>query len=694
MMIPNYTILPGKSRPLGATVDDEGVNFSIYSEHATRVELLLFRQCDDRRPFCTIKLDNKINKDYYFWHIYIKGLPTGTHYNFRVDGPYDLSQGHRFNPKKLLIDPYTKGKTMDRFQREDAIDPNKNNVETALRGVVIDTRGYDWEGDMPLNRPLSESIIYEMHVGGFTKNKNSQASHPGSFHAIVEKIPYLKELGITAVELLPVFGFDDKTPLRYQQDGTPLYNYWGYDPIAFFAPHAGYCVSPELGHHINEFRDMVKALHKAGIEVILDVVFNHTDEGNQNGPYFHFKGLGNLNYYHLLAEDKSYYMDYSGCGNTLKASHPIMQKFIMDCLAFWVEEMHVDGFRFDEGSILSRDDTGALNQQSPILWAIELSDCFAETKLIAEVWDAAGLYLVGIFPGYRFSEWNGKYRDVIRQFGKGDPGIIGEVASRIAGSEDLFGHAQPTNSINFITAHDGFTLMDLVSYEAKHNIANGENNRDGNNDNRSWNSGIEGFSSDPDMIFFRKKRIKNFITMLMLSAGVPMITSGDEVGKSYQGNNNVYCQNNELAWFDWDLLETNKDLFNFFKEIIAFRKNNSYLTRRHFFRSETTNNKGLKALAWHGVQLNKPGWDTWYAKALAFTMGAIEVDDQDIHVMMNMDNQPLNFELPIVEGYQWYRFVDTHLSAPYDITTTAQPEIASNHYMVQPYSIVIVTLKG
>ena len=439
---------------------------------------------------------------------------------------------------------------------------------------------------------------------------------------------------------------------------------------------------------------MVKALHKAGIEAILDVVFNHTSEGNHNGPIINFKGLDNSIYYHLVPSDRQYYMDYSGTGNTVNCNHPVSEKLIVECLEYWVQEMHVDGFRFDEGSILARDQSGVLVPFPPVVWAIELSDVLADTKIIAEVWDAAGAYQIGYFPGYRWAEWNGRYRDDIRRFVKGDPGLVGAVASRIAGSADIYlssGHL-PINSINFITCHDGFTLNDLVSYNDKHNEANGEGNRDGVNDNLSWNCGIEGPTDDPEVEGLRRRQIKNFVAILLLSQGVPMICAGDEVRRSQRGNNNAYCQDNEISWFDWSLTEKNSDMRRFFERMIALRKANRALRRKFFF-TGNTNARGLTDIVWHGCRLLSPGWNDPDARALAFTLAGVE-QEADIHVMMNMYWQPLEFELPSVTGRGWFRAVDTALLQPNDFSDPGtEVSISGSIYLVSARSVVVVVSK-
>jgi len=591
---------PGRAHPLGATPDKDGVNFTLFSENATGVELLLFDEHDDHEPCMTIHMDPVENRTFHFWHVYVKGLKPGVHYAYRVDGPRDRRQGHRFNKNKVLLDPYAKGNTDALWSRADACH-EEDNIKTSPRSVVIDAEDYDWEGDKPLALPMKDAVIYEMHVGGFTRSKTSKVDDPGTFKGVIEKIPYLKDLGVTAVELLPVFEFDSKDPLRVMEDGTELKNYWGYSTVGFFAPESSYCVKPHEGNHLNEFRDMVKALHKAGIEVILDVVYNHTDEGNHQGPVISFKGIDNSLYYFTVPGQREFYMDYTGCGNTVNCNHPVVEKFITDSLAFWVKDMHVDGFRFDEGSVLSRGEDGAPMKHAPVLWNIELMDAFADTKLITEAWDAGGLYQIGSFPGYRWAEWNGKFRDDVRKFVKGDPGLVGAIAAKISGSSDIYQHSRhsPLNSINFIACHDGFTMNDLVSYNYKHNEANGENSRDGNDDNMSWNCGAEGETDDEGIKYFRKQQIKNFAAILFLSQGVPMLLSGDEIGRTQNGNNNGYCQDNDLNWFDWDLAKENKDLFRFFKNLIAFRKKNSSLRKGRFFDGKT-NDQGLPEIEWHG----------------------------------------------------------------------------------------------
>jgi isoamylase len=690
-----YELEPGCAHPLGAKPDKNGVNFSIFSEQATSVELLLFDRHDAPEPTQIIELDPRINRTFHYWHVYVKGLKAGAHYAYRVDGPEDLhGQGHRFNKNKVLLDPYARANTNTLWKRGDAVGP-QDNVATSMRSVVVDISDYDWEGDRPLNRPMSETIIYEAHVRGLTKSPSSNCENPGTFSGIVEKIPYLKQLGITAVELLPIFDFDEKNIFR-EVNGKPLNDYWGYNPHSYFAPEGSYCVFCDVGNQIREFRDMVKALHKAGIEVILDVVFNHTDEGNHNGPTINFKGFFNSIFYHLVSWDKQYYMDYSGCGNTVNCNHPMVEKLIVDSLEFWVKEMHVDGFRFDEGSILSRGQDGVPLAHPPVVWHIETSEVLADTKIIAEAWDAAGLYQIGYFPGYRWAEWNGRYRDDIRRFVKGDPGMVGAVAWRIAGSADLYqstGHL-PINSVNFITCHDGFTLNDLVSYNEKHNEVNGEGNRDGINDNLSWNCGAEGETDNPEIDRLRQRQIKNFAALLMLSQGVPMFVAGDEIRRTQKGNNNAYCQDNEISWFDWNLVEKNADIFRFFKLMINFRTCycHSALRRRYFFSGEV-NERGLADISWHSCKLFSPGWHDPNGRVLAFTLGGFE-GEADIHVMLNMYWEELEFEIPPIKNRKWYRVVDSALPSPLDIVEPGEETLVSgNVYRVKDRSTVVLISK-
>jgi glycogen operon protein len=654
------------------------------------VELLLFDPYDDVQPIQIIRLEPSVSQTFFFWHVYVKGLKPGVHYAYRVDGPEDIhGNGFRFNRNKVLVDPYSLGNTKAHFNRGDAVGP-ADNLTTSMRSVVIDVNDYDWEGDRPLRRSMKDMIIYELHVGGFTRHPSSGVTHPGTFLGVIEKIPYLKELGITAVELLPVMQYDNKEVLR-TVGSTPLHNYWGYSTVNFFAPEDSYCINPEEGEHLHNFRNLVKALHRANIAVILDVVFNHSSEGNHLGPTLNLKGFGNEIYYHLVEKDRQYYMDYSGCGNTLNCNHPIVAKFIVECLEFWVQEMHVDGFRFDEGSILARGQDGVPLTYPPVVWSIELSESLADSAIIAEAWDAAGLYQIGYFPGFRWAEWNGRFRDDIRRFVRGDPGMVGAVAARLGGSADIYqssGH-QPTNSVNFVNCHDGFTLNDLVSYNDKHNEANGEDNRDGVNDNLSWNCGCEGATADPAIEALRERQIKNFATIIMLSRGVPMFVAGDEVRRTQRGNNNAYCQDNEISWFDWRLTEKNASLLRFWKLLIAARPHFRAGRPGRFFQGEV-NERGLPDVVWHGTQLNKPGWNDPHARCLAYTLGGFD-GKSDVHVMLNMYWDALDFEVPPLPGRSWYVIVNTARPSPQDIVEAAdQVAIEGQRVRVEARSVLVL----
>lgn len=622
-----FKILPGHPYPIGSAPDKRGVNFCVFSKNATAVELLIFNQCDSSKPCQTVSLDSRNHRSGYFWHAYILGLKPGYFYSFRASGPNNPAEGMRFNPKKVLIDPYSRGIDYSLWKREDAYG-DADNTKTSLRSAIINIDDYDWKGDKPLNLPLEETIIYELHVGNFTKSPTSGCKYPGKFKGIIEKIPYLKSLGITAVELMPIFDFDT----------GDTRNVWGYGTLGFFAPESSYCTCPGEASHVKDFRDMVRALHKAGIEVILDVVFGYTTEGDQNGPTLCFRGFDNSIYYQL-APDKNYYMNFSGCGNTLNCNHPVVTRFIIDCLKYWVEEMHIDGFRFDEGSLLSRDEKGNLVQYPPVLWNIDLSPTLASTKMFVEPWDAGGAYLVGRLPE-RYIEWNGYFRDNMRRFVRGDKSLISAIADHLVGSANIYRQncCRPKSSLNFITAHDGFTLCDLVSYNQKHNEANKEDNRDGLDENFSWNCGIEGETDNQLVKDLRMRQIKNFFALLFLSEGIPLILMGDEVGRSQKGNNNAYCHDNELVWFNWK--QTDSELLKFVRLIISFRK------QFRLFRTRD------KEIIYHGCNLYSPGWHDSESRVLAYTL------NQKVQVMINMDNQNLDFQLPPVSGF-WRIAINT-----------------------------------
>lgn len=652
-----YRVQTGNWDHSGATIVPDGVNFCVFSRYTETMELLLFVDEYSTEPDAVIQLDPSANRTFFFWHILIEGLPDGIYYNWRANGHCDTREtGCRIDNNKALLDPWAKTVSHRLWQRPAACRPG-NNIATAMRAQVVQDH-YDWEGDEPLYIPLNNAVVYEMHVNGFTRHASSGVAHPGTFSGVIEKIPYLRELGITHVELMPVMAFDS-------QDVPPttaalgLENYWGYSTHSFFAPHPGFAITPSRAR--DEFRDLVKALHRAGIGVILDVVFNHTAEGGADGPTISFKALGNEMFYHLDFDDRRRYRDYTGCGNTVNCNHPMVTRFLIDALLYWVRQMHVDGFRFDLASALARGEDGNPQYHAPMLWATELSPRLSRAHIIAEAWDAAGLYQVGDFPGYRWAEWNGRYRDVMRGFVRGDQGLIPEVATRLAGSSDLYESRGrlPFNSINFVTCHDGFTLWDLVSYNDKHNAANGENNRDGHNHNLSWNCGCEGVTTDPAILALRQRQARNFIAILMLSQGVPMLLSGDEVLRSKQGNNNTYCQNNELSWSDWALVETNRSMFDFVRAMIALRRRHPTLTRNRFLTGKLQTNQQLPDIAWHGIELNTPDWDEPTNQALALTLAGIAANEPALHIMLNMSENTLAFALPIVDGLNWYLAVNT-----------------------------------
>lgn len=688
----HYKTKPGNSYPSGVNPNGEGVNFSIFSRHAKSVELLLFLSADCEEPFQTIRLHEDTNRTFFSWHVYVCKLPVGTWYAWRMDGPNCLREaGFSFDKEKQLIDPWALVVSDKRWSRQAACQAG-DNAKTAMRCMVADVKAYDWEGDIPLRISSEKAILYEVHVGGYTRHSSSGVKHPGTFSGLIEKIPYLKKLGISHVELLPVMAFDeqDVPPNTYN---LGLKNYWGYSTHSFFSPHPGYCVTPEQGTHINEFRDLVKALHKAGIGVIMDVVFNHTAEAGPNGPVMNFRGVGGDIFYHLNQHDKSIYRDYTGCGNTVNANHPFVAAFIISCLEYWVTQMHVDGFRFDLASALARGENGDVLHDPPVLWGIELSKELAKTKLIAEAWDAAGLYQVGSFPGYRWAEWNGRYRDTVRRFLLGDQGLITELATRISGSSDLYEHQGrlPISSINFVTCHDGFTLYDLFSYNFKHNQANGEENRDGCNNSLSYNCGVEGNTEDEAIIRLRIKKAKNAFAILLLSQGVPMLLAGDEFLNSQQGNNNGYCQNNEISWLNWADAQKNSEMIRFVSMLIALRKRHSALMRRRFLTGRPIEGKSLPDIAWHGHKLDSPLWFNTEARLLAFTLAGLDHSESDIHVIMNMSEQTTDTELPIIAGKQWQLAVDTALLSPYDIVLPENQQLINQHiYSASSMSVVVL----
>ncbi|NJM97583.1 MAG: glycogen debranching protein GlgX [Phormidesmis sp. RL_2_1] len=696
---------PGDSFPLGATVQKGGINFCLYAPGAIAVDLLLFNSANPAQPQFTLHLNPQLNKTSHYWHIFVVGLDAPQEYAYRVDGPYDPSSGLRFNRNKVLLDPYARTVTGWQNYSRAAASHRFDNCPQALRSVAVDTQRYDWQGDRHPKTSYAETVIYELHVGGFTQHPSSGLAPEkrGTYAGVIEKIPYLQSLGITAVELMPVQQFDPSdAPFG-------LTNYWGYSPVAFFAPHHGYSSRSDSLGSIDEFRDMVKALHQAGIEVILDVVFNHTAEGDHQGPTLSWRGLANEDYY-ILDQDRAYYKNYSGCGNTVKTS-AISGYLIFDCLRYWVSEMHVDGFRFDLASVLSRDVTGEPSENPPIVWMINTDPVLAGTKIIAEAWDAAGLYQVGSFAGDRFSEWNGPYRDEVRRFIRGDRNLVKSIAHRIVGSPDLYPHLKrgPNYSIHFVTCHDGFTLYDWLSYNEKHNEANGEENRDGSDANWSWNCGVEGPTKNLQIQVLRLKQAKNALVLWAVSQGTPMLLMGDEILRSQQGNNNAYCQNNEISWFNWDVLTSAalspaalssaelssaelfppRDFLRFTQQLIKFVQN------LHVFKHDqpliVTHQPIIEpAIAWHGVHLGEPDWDE-DSHSLAFTLRYQQYGEL-LHIILNAYWQPLTFDLPsLPRGQSWRRIVDTALSPPQDICLPdVAPCLMQPFYAVEARSAVVL----
>lgn len=655
------------------------------------MEVLLFDRKDDTRPARVIALDPFCNRTYHYWHAFVPHLQAGQIYGYRVHGPYDPANGMRFDPSKVLLDPYGRAVVVPSNYSRNTACLEGDNTATAMKSAVVDPYAYDWDGDTPLHRPASRTIIYEMHVRGFTRHPSSGVPEEkrGTYAGLIDKIPYLQQLGITAVELLPVFQFD-------AQDAPPgRTNYWGYAPISFFAPHHAYCSRQDPLGPIDEFRDMVKALHRAGIEVILDVVYNHTTEGGHSGPTMSFRGLDNSTYY-ILQVDRSRYANYSGTGNTLNANHPIVRRMILDSLRYWVEQMHVDGFRFDLASILDRDESGNLLPSPPVVLDIDSDPVLAGTKLIAEAWDAAGLYQVGSFIGDSWREWNGRFRDDIRSFFRGDDGSVASLADRLLGSPQIYGHKEreAEESVNFVTCHDGFTLNDLVSYSQKHNEANGENNQDGSNDNRSWNWGVEGPTDDPAVERIRNRQVKNFLAVTLFSLGLPMLLMGDEVRRTQGGNNNAYCQDDETSWFDWTLIEKHADVHRFVTLLSTRRLLRDIEPE---MRRESLNQVLQEATkAWHGVKLNQPDW-SYQSHSLALSARA-GGEELSFYLILNAYWEALDFELPkAAENLEdaWRRWIDTTLDSPDDIAEweNAAP-VRGETYRAGPRSVVVLLRGG
>ncbi len=657
--------------PLGAHLRADGVNFALFSRHATGVRLDLFDNPEDVRPTRTIILDAARNKTGDVWHAWVEGIRPGQLYGFRVAGPYEPLEGHRFNPAKLLVDPYTTGLAVPpRFDFHMALgyDPASPQADLSLTDIdnagfapksLVSHTDFDWKADQPLRLPWELTVIYELHVRGYTIHPSAMVQFPGTYRGLIEKIPYLKDLGVTAVELMPVQEFNENEISHVNpQTGERLRNFWGYSPVAFFAPKSSYASVHEKGAQLLEFKEMVRAFHSGGIEVILDVVFNHTGEGSELGPTVSFRGIDNSIYY-WLAENRRFYCDFTGTGNTINATHPVVRDLILDALRYWVMEMHVDGFRFDLASVLGRNREGQIVSDAPLLERIAEDPILRDAKLIAEAWDTAGAYQVGSFSSRRWAEWNGRFRDDVRRFWRGDEGMRGCFASRICGSSDLYHRSgkAPECSVNFVTCHDGLTLNDVVSYARKHNEGNGEDNRDGVAENFSANYGAEGECGDPVVETVRKRQIKNFLLTLAISRGVPMLLGGDEFRRSQHGNNNAYCQDNETSWVDWSLLERRSEVFRFARGMLALRRAHPALRQAAFYTTQE--------IQWFNPAGNSLDWFDGRQKCLACRIAGRSAPD--LYLMFNPETQPIGFLLPSVESGEWRRAADTSRKCPDDL---------------------------
>ncbi len=671
-------ISDGKSKPLGVTLSEDGANFALYSRYAKDVYLLLFSDtANDPTDIIPLKKSTK-----HVWHVFVRGLRAGQLYGYKVDGPYDPAEGMRFNPHKLLADPYAKAFHGDFIEKEDlylSYDPNdetqdmsfstKDNTAVAPRSVIIDD-AFDWQNDTKPNIPVEKLIIYETHIKGFTAHPSSKVKDPGTYLGFIDKIPYLKSLGINAVEFLPVHEFSQRSSLV----NAGLRDYWGYNTVGFFAPEQSYAAGKAIGSQVAEFKTLVRELHKAGLEVIIDVVYNHTGEGNELGPTFCFRGIDNSTYYSLMGDEKQPYRKYlndTGCGNTFNVENPVAMNLVLDSLRYWAEVMHVDGFRFDLASILARVH-GEFSKDSAFFEAISKDPVLDKVKIIAEPWDLT-TYQVGNFPR-DWSEWNGKFRDCARKFILGQPHQAREMTYRLTGSEDLYGDdgRAPFNSINFITCHDGFTLHDLYAYNDKHNEANGEENRDGSDENHSWNCGAEGPTDDAGIVKLRKQMVKNALSCLLIPLGTPMLLGGDEFLRTQNGNNNAYCQDNETSWYDWDYARAHTDITDFTRKVIALRKRYPILQKRKFSVGHDFDLHKPQDISWCDTQLNQINWDDPNvcticclldgSKAASAGLGAYF-----LFFVINAASDAFGVKLPPYENIDWFRILDTSLDPGQDI---------------------------
>ncbi|QJW94646.1 glycogen debranching protein GlgX [Frigoriglobus tundricola] len=693
-------VRPGSPLPLGTQETRGGVNFALFGRDATRVRLELFDHPEDAAPAQQIDLDPARNRTGDIWHVWVEGIGTGQLYAYRVDGPYRPSDGHRFNFNRLLLDPcataitrappwdFAAARGFDPSAPEQDLAPSTRDNSRSVPKCVFVNEPFDWGEDRPPRHPWSETVIYETHVRGFTIHPTSGVARPGTYRGLVEKIPYLKDLGVTAVELMPVQEFnEDSLTRRNPQTGQLLKNYWGYDPVVFCAPRGSYSSAEGPGRQHREFKELVRAFHGAGIEVLLDVVFTHTAEGNELGPTLTFRGIDNAIFY-TLAGDNRYYQDFTGTGNAVDANHPVVRDHILAALRYWIVEMRVDGFRFDLASVLGRDGTGKLLADAPILERIAEDPILRDVKMIAEAWDVAGAYEVGSFSGRRWAEWNDRFRDDVRRFWRGDDGMLGSFASRICGSADVYtvSGKGPECSINYVTCHDGFTLNDLVSYRDKHNEANGDNNRDGPDANFGENNGTEGATTDRRIETVRKGQIKNFVLTLLISRGVPMLLGGDEFRRTQGGNNNAYCQDNETSWYDWSNLERHGDICRFTRGMIAFRRAHPVLSAEHFY-------TGTEIL-WFGPDGGPPDWFDPKQNQVACL---IQEDERNaLCSMFNAAPDEIDFRLPPVPaGRQWYRTVDTARESPQDLFAAGEEPLweAPRAYHLGPRSSAILLVR-
>jgi isoamylase len=699
------TLSDGNYYPLGATLAEGGVNFALYSQNASKVFLILFDH-PSGEPTDVIELKQRTK---FIWHVFVRGLQAGQLYGYRVCGPYDPKQGLRFNQHKLLLDPYAKAVTgkcrnldnlllgYDPFSPEKDLSlDTRDNTAFVPKAIVIDDQ-FDWQGIPRPEVSLEKLVIYETHLKGFTAHPSSRVTHPGTYLGFIERISHLRDLGINAVELLPIHEF-------YVDDfllNRGLTNYWGYNTLGFFAPEYSYSTQRTPGCQVGEFKTLVRELHRAGISLILDVVYNHTGEGNELGPTICFKGIDNPNYYALTGpadQQQRYYMNYTGCGNSVDLSRTAALRLVMDSLRYWVEVMQVDGFRFDLASVLGRGGDEKQFQRSAVFFdAISQDPILNRTILIAEPWDL-GTYEVGNFP-VDWSEWNGRFRDTMRKFGKGDPGQLADLGWRLTGSADLYGEdgRSAYNSVNFITCHDGFTLNDLVSYNEKHNELNGENNTDGTNDNASWNCGAEGPSTDPAINQLRRQLVKNYALYLLFSSGTPMLLGGDEFLRTQLGNNNAYCQDNEISWFDWNLVEQNSEILSFFRKAIAFTRRYTILQRRKFLLGEDLDANNVPDLEWFGLNLDQPAWGDPSSHLMCFQLDGgeekSEVGDYRLFIILNSDYRLHGVSLPHPgDGMRWYRVIDTSLPSGEDFLEAGFeiPLDPAERYLANPRSTVVL----